>query len=68
MQQIKTLEAEIEELKRQLSQKKSKTSEYTYAAPSDYEAQTVTADNFTLQDLVKIHDDQFAQIWHYQLL
>ena len=29
LQQIKTLEAEIEELKRQLEQKKSKTSEYT---------------------------------------
>ena len=30
MQQIKTLEAEIEELKGQLSLKESKTSEYTF--------------------------------------
>ena len=51
LQQIKALEAEIEELKRQLSQKKSKTSEYTCCTE---ESQiTVFTDNI-IQDLYQI--------------
>ena len=52
LQQIKALEAEIEELKRQLSQKKSKTSEYTHCTE---ESQiTVFTDNFIIQDSYQI--------------